>query len=470
MPLSRVKIRWGYTIALILLLISYSLIFITVDKQADAAKYVARSYSAINTLESIKSAVTDAETGVRGFIITRDSSFLQPYITGSRRVYPLFKEIQKLESGREAADEVELLGGLLDQRIISLDNTLKRFVADGSLTPTHISQTKAASKAAMDSIRMLIGQLQGMENELISGHEEKLNGFFTSSKIMAITSLVIALITIIYSVVIYTREKKAKESAIAEARGKSVELEQRVIELKNVNSQLQELKSIEKFASTGRIARTIAHEVRNPLTNISLASEQLKELTAQSEDALLFHDMISRNSNRINQLVSDLLSSTRFAQLEYSAANINDVVDEALELAKDRIELNGVKVTRNYSSRLPELFVDREKLRLAFLNLIVNAIEAMTKGAAELSLRTYQNSAGKCVVEVTDNGMGMEEETMQKLFEPYFTSKSKGNGLGLTNTQNIILNHGGSIQVKSSPGAGSTFTVFLNFGKPAQEE
>ena len=147
---------------------------------------------------------------------------------------------------------------------------------------------------------------------------------------LPLVSLIIALVTIFYSLITYNRQNKAKEEADKNARAYSLELEDRVNELKKVNAELEELRSIEKFAATGRIARTIAHEVRNPLTNISLAAEQLKEITNQSEEPDQLLDMIGRNVNRINQLVSDLLSSTKFQQLEFTSANINDLVDEAL--------------------------------------------------------------------------------------------------------------------------------------------
>ena len=135
----------------------------------------------------------------------------------------------------------------------------------------------------------------------------------------------IALVTIFYSLITYNRENKAKEKADRNAKVYSLELEERVNDLNKANAELEELRSIEKFAATGRIARTIAHEVRNPLTNISLASEQLKEITRQSEEGDLLLQMISRNVNRINQLVSDLLNSTRFEQLDYTPANINEL-------------------------------------------------------------------------------------------------------------------------------------------------
>ena len=105
--------------------------------------------------------------------------------------------------------------------------------------------------------------------------------------------------------------------------------------------------------------------------------------------------------------------------------------------------------------------VDKEKIRLAFLNIIVNAIEAMEKDSGVLKIKTTMQGS-KCLVEFDDNGTGMDEETLQNLFEPYFTNKIKGNGLGLTNTQNIILNHKGSINVLSNIGQGSSFIVALN--------
>jgi signal transduction histidine kinase len=172
-------------------------------------------------------------------------------------------------------------------------------------------------------------------------------------------------------------------------------------------------------------------------------------------------DMIGRNVNRINQLVSDLLNSTRFEQLEYTPSDINALMDDALEMARDRIELNQIKVEKQYAKDLCETLVDKEKIKLAFLNIIVNAIEAMEKIPGILTIKTGKQG-NKCIVEIKDNGTGMDEETIQKLFEPYFTGKIKGNGLGLTNTQNIILNHKGSINVRSKIREGSSFTITLN--------
>jgi len=218
------------------------------------------------------------------------------------------------------------------------------------------------------------------------------------------------------------------------------------------------MKGSEKFAATGRIARTIAHEVRNPLTNIDLAVAQIKTEVPFDDDTAVLFDMIGRNSERINQLISELLNATRFAELSYELISINVLLDETLEMAKDRLELNHMKTEKDYGDNIPPIIVDPEKIKIAFLNLIVNAIEAMEPDEGVLKL-VSRREGNKCVVEIADNGKGMTEEELDKLFEPFFTTKTYGNGLGLTNMQNIILNHKATVNVFSEPGVGTVFVI-----------
>ena len=317
-------------------------------------------------------------------------------------------------------------------------------------------------KVVMDEVQRIVKNLQNEENRLMTKRSERVSTLSNFIKVINIASIVIAMVLAFYSITSFNRENKAKQEADKQAEKFRHQLEMRVEELAKVNTELLELRSIEKFAVTGRISRTIAHEVRNPLTNITLATEQLQETpTGQTDDAALFLDMIRRNAGRINQLVSDLLHSTRFAQLDFVAVDMNKLVDETLEMAKDRVELNHIRVEKDYDSDLCQVSVDAEKLKLALLNIIVNAIEAMQPEKGVLIIRT-RKADDKCVIEIADNGSGIEEEASQKIFEPYFTSKQKGTGLGLTNTQNIILNHKGNISVKSNPGAGTSFFIYLN--------
>ena len=263
---------------------------------------------------------------------------------------------------------------------------------------------------------------------------------------------------VFYSIVTFNKENHAKQKADMSARAFRNQLEMRITELHNLNNELVELKSIEKFAATGRIARTIAHEVRNPLTNINLAAEHLKsEITPDSETDLLI-EMITRNANRINQLISDLLNSTRASPLEFVEHNVNELLEESLHHAHDRIELNGVKVIKDYASDVCPVLVDAEKIKIAFLNVIVNAIEAMQSNRGVLKIKTEKMDE-RCIVTISDNGKGMSQEELTNLFEPYFTTKENGNGLGLTNTQNIILSHNANIVANTLQGKGTTFTI-----------
>lgn len=454
------------------MLISYTMIFMIIRRLVRETGWVTHSYMIINKLESLKGEITDAETGVRGYILTNDYNFLKPYNSGARNTGPLYGQLVALaKDNPRYKNRLDTLGVLINRRLASLASTIRQYQQQGFKLNDKLLANRQENRMIMDSVRLLITQLQDDERTLVMQRDKNLSGIFKNTANSTVISLVIALITISYSVIIYNRENKAKEKAISNARNYSLQLEERVIELDRVNNELQELKSIEKFAATGRIARTMAHEVRNPLTNISLASEQLKEITGQQEEADMLLDMIGRNVNRINQLVSDLLNSTRFAQLEYTHKNINDLLDETLELAKDRIELNHIQVSKSYARDLCTVYVDQEKIKLAFLNIIVNAIEAMERTSGQLEIRT-RKAGQKCQVEIQDNGIGMDEETIQRLFEPYFTGKLSGNGLGLTNTQNIILNHKGNIQVKSKVGQGSVFivTLALNTETPSLPE
>jgi signal transduction histidine kinase len=264
----------------------------------------------------------------------------------------------------------------------------------------------------------------------------------------------------IYSLVVYNKENKAKNINAKKAEEYKNQLQERVNELARLNTELIELRRLEKYVVTGRIARVMAHEVRNPLTNINLACEQLRA-EVEDEDSEIFFTMIRRNADRINQLVSDLLATTR-AELTFSKASINDLLDASLELALDRIQLNQIQVIKNYDDNVCSLPVDIEKIKIAFLNIIVNAVEAMGEnGILEISTA---HEDGKCVVKISDNGRGMKQSEVDRLFEPYFTTKEKGTGLGLANSQNIIIGHNGSITAESEFGKGTSFTITFSNG------
>lgn len=216
----------------------------------------------------------------------------------------------------------------------------------------------------------------------------------------------------------------------------------------------------EKLAATGRLVRTLAHEVRNPLNNISLSAEQL-QLENKDQDATIYIDVIRRNAKRISTIITQLLHSSRQTDIEAMAGTLQSLLFEVLSEAGDSITLQNVEVTQQIQDIPLTILSDKDKLKIAFMNIIVNAVEAMVRQADGKLLIRVSGKKGYAITEITDNGCGISSENIGKLFEPYYTSKRNGMGLGLASTMNIIQSHKGFIEVNSELGKGTTFSVYL---------
>ncbi len=219
----------------------------------------------------------------------------------------------------------------------------------------------------------------------------------------------------------------------------------------------EEKVSLDRYANVGRVARLIAHEVRNPLTNISLS---LEAISNGSEDQLNYYlKIISNNTQRINALISELLSTTKLTEFNFESISINQLLDESIQTAADRIKLNEVNIVKNFDPEICSIHGDAEKLKIAFLNIIVNAIEAMTlNGTITL---TSSKLKDKCLITIADNGKGISKDHLKQIFQPFFSTRRNGTGLGLATVQNIILSHKGTIHLESEENNGTTFFITL---------
>lgn len=457
------RVRAGYVTVFFLLGLSYISFFIATVRLNEHTNAMKHNNEVINKLESLISFVKDAETGVRGFIAIKDERFLDVYDSSFSQLKPVFFQLRELlKDNKIQQSRLEILKSRINEKYKILREGIAIYKSNNLQMTDSLKTMAYHGKEVMDTIRSIVKNMEASENELLNERTENMEGILKTLNIIIITSIFIAVVLAAYSMVIYNRENKAKKIAAANALEYRVELEKSVQELKETNQELNALRSIEKFAASGRIARQMAHEIRNPLTNIGLASEQLRSDINGTEDQAIFFDMIDRNAKRINQLVSDLLNSTKFAQLQVEDISINDLIDEVLVDANDRLELKSIKLEKGYEDGMCMVSVDKERMKIALLNVIVNAIEAMEeeKGVLKICTETIDK---KCCIKIIDNGAGISKDSLGKLFEPYFTGKSKGTGLGLTATQNIILNHKGAIDVESEEGKGSTFIVTLNF-------
>lgn len=219
--------------------------------------------------------------------------------------------------------------------------------------------------------------------------------------------------------------------------------------------------ALEKMKMASRLFRTMAHEVRNPLNNIMLALEQLR-YSADEEDRLLYTDIIGRNGKRISDLITELLNSSRPGEIQVQKISLQSILDETLDAASDRLNLQNIQLKKDYLTDEAWIMADCEKLKIAFLNIIINAVESMEKDEGELMISLKSKGDSQYAVAIRDNGCGISNENLVKLFEPYFTTKRNGLGLGLSSTLNILQSHNASVDVDSQVENGTIFKLFFN--------
>jgi nitrogen fixation/metabolism regulation signal transduction histidine kinase len=241
----------------------------------------------------------------------------------------------------------------------------------------------------------------------------------------------------------------------------------------NMVEKLREREALEKrlnqaehLSRVGQLASGIAHEVRNPLNYISLAidhlkSEMLPNCGDNCEELSNLTDKIKEEVRRANYMVVNFMNYGRPLKLRLTLTAYDEILAKVLPLLHDRLLEQHIKVEMAIEQGLPPLWGDQELLRNCILNFINNAIQAMPDGGVITLGASLDNNQGWTRLTFADNGNGIPPEDLAKIFQPYFTTKDVGIGLGLAITERIIKEHGGEIRVASQPGEGTTFTVLL---------
>jgi signal transduction histidine kinase len=229
-----------------------------------------------------------------------------------------------------------------------------------------------------------------------------------------------------------------------------------------IDSSKNEIINNYRISLTERIVRNLAHEIRNPLTNVMLGLEQLKnECPPENDAAAVYFDIIKRNCNRINDLIGTLVNAAKPFELSKSPQSINELLEEVLLLSKEKFSANEIVLNKVFGDYLPMANVDPGQIKEAFINILDNAFHAMSGMRGQLELKTaYQDN--QFTITFKDNGIGILPDNLSKVFDPFFKVKSHGKGLGLTLAQNIIASHKGSINVTSNPAEGTIFTITIN--------
>ena len=232
-----------------------------------------------------------------------------------------------------------------------------------------------------------------------------------------------------------------------------------------IQEREQRLIRSERLATVGRMAAHIAHEVRNPLSSIGLNAELLgDEIADRGEEARRLVTSIIGEVDRLTEITETYLRFARLPRPKLDRENVGAVVASVIDMSRGELAQGGIDVTVDIAPGLPDIAADEAQLRQALINLIRNAREAMA-GAVSRRLEVAVRVAGeRIVITVHDSGPGIGAANMGKIFDPFFSTKERGTGLGLALVQHIVVDHGGQIEVASPSGEGTTFTLTLPMG------
>ena len=544
------RLRVGVFLALTVLVSTSIMTYITFNDAVKEVEDVVHSNKVKIELEVIMSSLKDAETGVRGFLLTEDSSFLEPFTNSYKETNASYKKLKELvKDNSKQQKKIEALSVLINSRYIYLDSALYFYAKNENKKEVFLSRLRAG-KTIMNNAREVVQEMRFEEDLILKLRAQQSYSSIRKSQVVIIIFLATAIIIIglsFYLLLKFVKVIQEKEKTyrnifeyshdllcicksdftviecnprfthtfgfekdatraifphyffsdandaefIKENISKGINVQQKELTFTGAQGELhvclgsfilidkvhkiysivltditdkiqlqREREAMERFANIGKVSRVLAHEVRNPLTNINLAVEGLYD--ENKEEGLKdYFGIIQRNSARINKLITELLNSTRPTVLNIGVVDINALIEESLLLAKDRIALQHITIQKEFADNLPTINGDFDKLGIAFLNIIINAIEAMPKENGLLQITTKITKNWDVITLITDNGFGMDTETIDEIFQPFFTKKSNGTGLGLASTQNIILTHKGKIEVKSIVGKGTTFTICL---------
>ncbi len=219
----------------------------------------------------------------------------------------------------------------------------------------------------------------------------------------------------------------------------------------------------EKLAQIGRMAATIAHEIRNPLTSVKLNIQKVRALS-HLDDTEADHLALSEEGiAQIDRFIKELLNFTRVSELQKARFTVGQVLDESLKMLRDLLAERKIVVEKRYAENLPEILVDGDRLRQVFANIVRNSTEALGEGGRIVIAASRIEDVQTCRlrIRISDNGPGIPEKDWETVFEPFYTTKPQGFGLGLANARKIIEQHRGTIRVVRKRSQGTAFEIMI---------
>ncbi|MCM8776115.1 MAG: ATP-binding protein [Candidatus Omnitrophica bacterium] len=263
---------------------------------------------------------------------------------------------------------------------------------------------------------------------------------------------------------LFPRESHLRVFFIPIPTSKKVQVLLLLVNITEEKNREHDKSMMSKIETMIRLAAGLAHEIGNPLNSLTIHLEllkrEIKSLPASKRQILSKNlNILNNETARLDKIVRNFLRATRKPPLRFRNENLNDLIEESIAVMQPEFENRGLSIDFKSDPEIPSFLMDRERLHQAFMNLIKNAMEAMTRGGTLRILLSHKGNVAS--IRFQDNGRGIEEKDLPHIFEPFYTTKAEGSGLGLMMVYDAIAEHGGRIEVSSKLKKETTFTLFL---------
>lgn len=454
----RKKIKAGFVLSFFLLITCHIFLFLISEREAKKSKAVFKAQNSINQTELIKSTILDAQTEVQGFELSGDDRFLEFYDLSRDAVAPAFDSLRKSMIGdSNVLKTIDSLQQKTQEKIAEF----ARYLHDYKPSEGHIRQKASVpqdiSKNKTDSVQKFLKKISNYQKAEEKNKSELYENSIAMTRNTIILSFFLVLLTLCFAIFVYLKEAKQNIQELEKKiRYKSL-LTKKISQINHLEEKTQNIKK--EYSDMDSLVKSVLHDARNPLNNISLATHQLKNSFEDLKELEMLHSMIITNVEQVNKILTNMLNLPNLVSRK-QRCSVNELLEDTLLLARDRINLSRVKVFRNMEEGLPNISLDYDKVKSALLNFIINAIEAMPVTNGILLVSTCKRM-DVIIIVIEDNGKGIDESILNNIFTPYFTLKDKGLGLGLPSARYIIQKNQGKVVVKSIPEKGTTVHVFF---------
>jgi signal transduction histidine kinase len=422
--------------------------YVSLTRLIRTSDAVVGAYETLDRLDDVLLALQNAETGQRGYVITGEDGYLEPYHAARRTIQPTMARLKESFTERSEHHQLRLLDALdplVAAKMDELDESVRLRRQAGLEASRRLVET-GRGKRLMDQIRSIIGQAKEEEKARLNQKTGEVQASArTTMVIIGVGSVLGMGLLLVAGVIVYRDFAERQRAAREQARLQ------------------QSLRRSETLSAMGVLVAGVAHQVRNPLFGISSTLDAMEARLGRREEYSQYVANLRRETDRLSRLMQQLLAYGKPPGAERQTVALEDVLEEAARAVRTQAARAGVELRFGTLARHPPVLAEPARLVQAFQNLLENALEhTPAAGVVEIEIaRRTENGRVWLDCAVLDPGPGIRPEEMERIFEPFYSRRQGGTGLGLSIARQIVEQHGGRVAARNRAGGGASIVVSL---------